>query len=432
MDISSITFDTALLLVVCLIILYSIVINIIENLPSQKKKRKEIERLAELKSIEKRIDEKSKNLALLQTQNINEMVQKEIGFQNNILKSKETYLDRELESLRNAKKNHQDEYVKQKEEIQKIVEETSQTYPWLSNFYADYLLTYDLQEADRLRNKSRPAEKAAATVQRISLEKRELTKQCKLIEHQLAVYEGLFPWLEDFKELSVKDAVAYAKSTTGDENEYSILKNWLSPEEYKKLPSTQKYQLALDRYNSKQKSNWQIGIDYERFIGYQYEQLGYKVKYNGALKGLEDMGRDLIASKDNTILVIQCKRWSTEKTIHEKHIFQLYGSMVYAKRENPDKIIRGIFVTTTNLSSIAKDCAEILRIKVTENQSFESYPQIKCNISKSGEKIYHLPFDLQYDTTMINSKDGDFYAATIQEAENAGFRRAWRWHGNQL
>jgi len=337
-------------------------------------------------------------------------------------------LKRDFEnSLKNKEIYYQN---KNNEIISNLINEKSQTYPWLANMYADYLKTFDETESERLRNKSRPAEKAAETVQRISREKRELTKLCKLLEHQLAVYEGLFPWLEDFKELSVDDAVAYAKSTTGDENEYSILKNWLSPEEYEKLPNVQKYQLALDRYNSKQKSKWQIGIDYERFIGYQYEQLGYKVKYNGALQGLKDMGRDLIATKDNTILIIQCKRWAKEKTIHEKHIFQLYGTMVYAKRDNPDKTIRGVFVTAAQLSPTARDCAEILRIKVIENKHFEPYPQIKCNISKTGEKIYHLPFDQQYDTTMINPKDGDFYAATVQEAEDAGFRRAWRWHGN--
>ena len=38
--------------------------------------------------------------------------------------------------------------------------------------------------------------------------------------------------------------------------------------------------------------------------------------------------------------------------------------MTLAKRNYPDKTIRGVFVTTTKLSEIAKDCAQILKIKV--------------------------------------------------------------------
>ena len=401
---------------------------LLEELPFNKRRRSDIQRLAELRGTENKIESERKKLQQLQDRNIEDLVNAGIKNKTLSLEAKEEYLKTELEKLRISKKQNEEKYNKQKEDLKNIANENSQTYPWLANFYSEYFNIFDKQQVMHLYNKSRPAKKAAETVQQISQEKRELNTKCKLLEHQLAVYESLFPWLLDYKELTPAEAAEYAQISTSSENEYSILKNWLSPEEYNSLPSVQKYQLALDRYCTKKKNKWQIGIDYERFIGYQYEQLGYKVKYNGALLGLEDMGRDLIASKDNTILVIQCKRWAKEKTIHEKHIFQLYGSMTLAKRENPDKAIKGVFVTTTSLSELARDCAALLRIKVVENKPFEQYPQIKCNISKTGEKIYHLPFDQQYDNTMVNPKDGDFYAATIQEAESAGFRRAWRWH----
>ena len=51
----------------------------------------------------------------------------------------------------------------------------------------------------------------------------------------------------------------------------------------------------------------------------------------------------------------------------------------------------------------------------------------ECNIGIEG-KIYHLPFDQQYDSTIIEGKD-EFMALTVAEAEKAGFRRAYRWHG---
>ena len=59
------------------------------------------------------------------------------------------------------------------------------------------------------------------------------------------------------------------------------------------------------------------------------------------------------------------------------------------------------------------------------------YPVIKCNINQSThEHIYHLPFDQQYDHCVISKEQGEFYALTVQEAEDAGFRRAKRWKGN--
>lgn len=51
---------------------------------------------------------------------------------------------------------------------------------------------------------------------------------------------------------------------------------------------------------------------------------------------------------------------------------------------------------------------------------------IKCNIGNNGEKIYHLPFDQQYYRTEIKSP-GEFYAWTVEEAVNAGFRRAFKY-----
>jgi len=50
---------------------------------------------------------------------------------------------------------------------------------------------------------------------------------------------------------------------------------------------------------------------------------------------------------------------------------------------------------------------------------------------RDGAKIYHLPFDQQYDRTKIISDKGEKYVYTVAEAEKAGFRRAWRWHPEQ-
>ena len=47
---------------------------------------------------------------------------------------------------------------------------------------------------------------------------------------------------------------------------------------------------------------------------------------------------------------------------------------------------------------------------------------------ENNEKIFHLPFDQQYDNVKID-KPGEFYAWNVKEAVQAGFRRAFRYYG---
>lgn len=197
------------------------------------------------------------------------------------------------------------------------------------------------------------------------------------------------------------------------------------------LTASERNQRALDRYWKAKKSRWQVGRDYERYVGYLYESENYDVAYYGIEKGLEDLGRDVIARKGNRIDVVQCKRWSAERTIHEKHVFQLFGTVTAFRIDNPDTIVRGRFVTTTKLSDRARAFAKRLEISFDQEFAFdERYPCIKCNVSMAeGEKIYHLPFDQMYDATVVHRDRGEFYARTIEEAEAAGFRRAFRWRG---
>lgn len=318
----------------------------------------------------------------------------------------------------------------QEDFIHKLLNSNPATAPFFAKQFADYLHLQDLKDVNYLQAKPHPAFTAAEKVREIAAQKRTLQQQCKLQEYQLTLYETIFPWLSDFKEISSEDLQQFAESEIAPESEYFSLKKWLSPQEYRSLSSDDRLQLALERYSKRQKSNWQIGIEYERYVGYCYEKKGYRVRYNGATEGLEDMGRDLIISKDKKMYVIQCKRWSVEKTIHEKHIFQLYGTTILQKMEHPDCTVGSLFITTTSLSDLAKSCADYLDITVVENFPLKEYPLIKCNVSKDGDQIYHLPFDQQYDRVIINPSDGDFYASTIAEAESKGFRHAWRWSGS--
>lgn len=344
-------------------------------------------------------------------------------------------LETQQKSLDARERKMREEDVRLREmrdSVEKIVSESAQSYPWMATLFADYLYMNDKNIAAYLRTKPRPALVASEQVSIIAKEKRDLQKQCKMLEYQLNYYETLFPWLEEFKTCDPKIAASYINESTSEKKEeYETLKNWLSPEEYQNLSNTEKYQLALDRYCNRKKSDWEVGIEYERYIGYVYEQLGGRVNYQGALKGLEDMGIDLIVELEDSIFVVQCKRWAKEKSLHEKHIFQLYGTSVVYRIEHPHKPVVPVFVTTATVSELAKKCADFLLVKVIEDYPIKEYPMIKCNVSKNGEKIYHLPFDQQYDRAIINPNDGDCYACTVQEAEQLGFRRAYRWKGNK-
>lgn len=364
---------------------------------------------------------------------INDIASKEHNLysREQALKNQKDDLMLEIELQKSVLNDKEKQFERTKKEFKTLVDDTSQSSPWLSNRIADYFQIQDLAKSDYLKNKSHPAYKASDFIKEVSKEKRELMKNNKMLQYQLDFLTSTFPWLEDAMQLEtteLQDAVNDITSSEEIKNDYEILSTYLSPEEYQRLSHIDKYQLALDRYlNKPKKSLWEIGISYERYIGYIYENKKYKVTYNGALEGFGDLGRDIIAENEKEILIIQCKYWRKERIIHEKHIFQLYGTMILKQLETNKKVV-GIFVTTSTLSPNAKIIAEHLNIKVKENENFDkTYPCIKCNINKStGERIYHLPFDQQYDRINITIDKGEKYVKTVEEAEKSGFRRAKR------
>lgn len=206
------------------------------------------------------------------------------------------------------------------------------------------------------------------------------------------------------------------------EQEYKRFAPYLDRTEFTFLAPVQKYQLALDRYQERTKTNWEIGIAYERYVGYLYEMNQYAVEYTGATQRRSDKGRDLIASKSNKIIIVQCKNWAKGKEIHEKHIMHLYGSVSLYESHNPDKKVSGVLITTTVLSDEARKCAKRLKIEVRENLHFKPHPLIKCICSPSGKRFY-LPFDPEYDTIIFDAARGDIYVETVAQAVSADFER---------
>ncbi len=313
--------------------------------------------------------------------------------------------------------------------------------PVLAKCFADIEYQKDKIREEYLFYKERPAIKASNIVNEIRREKSELNIKLKEAEYRVKYYEQVVPWLVEVDDDYLDSELNKTGNTDFDNNE-DAASYWLSKDEFTKLTTQEKYQLALDRYKNRNKSNAEIGRDFERYVGYQYEKKGYSVEYRGIVDGFEDRGRDLLCHKGNTTLVVQCKYWSKKKTIHENHINQLFGTTLkYFLEQHPratfydfftaleKRTIAPVFVTSTTLSETAAEFASSLNISVAENKSLGDYPIIKCNVNRStGEKIYHLPFDQQYDKVKISGK-GECYAMTVAEAEEKGFRRAKRWLG---
>lgn len=330
--------------------------------------------------------------------------------------------------------------------LDKIFDERKIQFPWLASAIADLHGLEAERDADTLERKKHPAVKAAAEVREHGSKRREAERVARQMRYRVEYYEKLFPWLADYVGDDVPD-FAIETGGTADPSDDPV-RIWLTEAEYKNLSTVEKNQMALDRWKTKKRSNWELGRQYERFIGYNYETLGYDVIFTGAIDGFEDMGRDLIARRGSELRVIQCKYWSQEKTIHEKHIFQLFGSTLeYAFRLGTfDNLMQlslfggpikttgatAVLYTSTKISDVAKDAAKKLQVECNESIGISDYPLIKCNISlRDGERIYHLPFDQQYDRTKIKAEKGEKYVYTVAEAEGAGFRRAWKWRPEQ-
>lgn len=301
---------------------------------------------------------------------------------------------------------------------------------WIAKMYGDY---YDMFIGDLIRtleNKVRPAHASASRIEKnCRAELRELAARAKHSESLVLLYESFYPNLPALCDMTADDIPPSLDEPLDIEpkTEYDSMKKWISRSEYDLLPRVEKYQLALDNYKHRNRSNWAAGIDFERYICYLYELKGYRVVCFGALNGLADLGRDLYAFKDNEVIIIQCKRWSSQKLIHEKHVYQLFGTVTDYCIDNPLFNTHGLLIATCNLSDKAREAAGRIGIEFEENVSFPEYPMVKCNINRTtGEKIYHLPFDQQYDKVQIEHDKGEFYAWTVSEAERRGFRRAFR------
>ena len=312
--------------------------------------------------------------------------------------------------------------------------EKAKGFPTILNAIEEIEAFHDQKDSESLLRKRRPALKSAELVKLHSREKREALKKARYFENIVKYYEEVFPDLVDIREQEIEaEESSYEidhKYTEKERQDEST--KMLSRAEYLSLKSAERNQLALERYWKRRHSSATLGKMYERYVGYLYEKQGYEVEYFGINQKLNDLGVDLICRKGKNILAVQCKYWSKYKSVFENRIFQHFGTAFRMAKENDGYKVIPVFYATTQLSDNAREFSKMLKIKVVENHVFDkSYPCIKCNIGSNGERVYHLPFDQLYDKVKIEPKKGEFYAKTCQEAEEKGFRRAYRWGGKK-
>ncbi len=388
----------------------------------------EIKQLNEtLNSINEKL--RKRDTAILTLDNKIKQLTENINSKNIVLNNQNSHIS-ELETERKKLL----ECIKLKDEFYNSMSTLSDvSVKYLTELVADFkFIQYDIS-AEYLQTKKRPALEEAKRILELKQESKLYHEQYKQMLYKYEVLCGLFPelstYIEDFE--SIKQLNDF---TTLDnlQNDYDRVRDYVSKEDYANLSIDDRNQKALDIYiNRPNKTKWQIGRDYEMYIAYRYRSEGCNVIQFGIEKKLEDMGRDLIVFDKNKILIVQCKYWSETKLIHEKHIAQLYGSTVEYdlnnRISNGNIVVEPVFVTNINLSETAKRFAKTLKVTV-HKIDLGVFPRIKCNVN-NNEKIYHLPFDQQYDRTKIENKD-EMYAFTVKEAVEAGFRRAFRFHRN--
>ena len=328
---------------------------------------------------------------------------------------------------------------RKRDEKRQIIFEQKNPFKYIASLTADaQLIIFDKCEK-YLLHKKKPMEFCGSTHEELKKLKKISKEHVIAFKEMQYKYEyllSMFPELEQYVS-SLEDMMIDIEERTLEEaydNEDRV-RRWVTPEEYAKLSESERNQRALDNYIARKKTKEGIGREYELYCAWVLHEKGWDVEPTGIIKRFEDLGRDLIAKKDGTVWIVQCKYWSQRKEIHENVICQLFGTAKMYDLQHPEETRVGmltiesqpVLMTNINLTATALDFAKALGVDV-KTFGLKDFPRIKCNINSEGGKIYHLPFDQQYDKTKVN-KRGECYAWTVKEAETRGFRRAKKWFG---
>lgn len=374
--------------------------------------------LASIKQYESQID-KEKKLWLKEQETIYQQKQKQLSDERGILR----YEHNNKMQLLSIKEQTYEDVLK------------GSLFKRSASMYADYKELEINAIETYLMTKKNPIKAGCSTAEelkKLKQSKREDVARYKEMLYKWEYLMNVFPELEDYvDDDELTSTVADYENLEDLQNDYDRAKLYVSKEEYEGMSVNARNQLALDRWWKQPCGVEEAGKRYELYCGYCFEKKGYKVEYHGIKEGKNDLGIDLIATKDGKTLIIQCKRRRQEGKIHHNTVCQLFGSTVwYADRKKLKLFedVTPVLMTSGKLDETAEKMAKVLSIEVC-HKPMGIYPIIKCNIN-NGNKIYHLPFDQQYNNTIIEPEKGEFYALTVEEATKAEFRRAFRHYIN--
>lgn len=155
---------------------------------------------------------------------------------------------------------------------------------------------------------------------------------------------------------------------------------------------------GLDAAPSEPKSNRQIGLEYEMSVAHEYRLHGYEVDLRGSRLGYDDMGIDLIAKRDERIVLIQCKYWGYGKLIRENIVCQLKGSWDFYLLKNhlPRENVQARIVTNIYLSETAREVADALGIVYEEGHEKVIVPEIKADIANEDGVNDNIPEEIDW------------------------------------
>jgi Holliday junction resolvase len=161
------------------------------------------------------------------------------------------------------------------------------------------------------------------------LELRERELELKVKEIALKEKELFLSYAEKrsdnyYKEKLNENEKVFKQTLEEKENEFNQKFNTAKNEEpitkprkgFREYTEEEKKEYALKMKEKKEK-----GKEYEEFVAGYYKLNGYEIYLHGIKKGKKDKGIDIICSKDEELILIQCKNWKEDskyKINHEK------------------------------------------------------------------------------------------------------------------
>lgn len=122
----------------------------------------------------------------------------------------------------------------------------------------------------------------------------------------------------------------------------------------------------------KQKSNKQLGDEYETQVSEYFRSHGYEVIERGKILGLKDGGIDMVAKKDNQTILIQCKNWKC--IIKQKDIKQfLFDTDKFINENNIEEKVELLYIVANDTFNRG---AKWTLLNERENLNFKIIPYL--------------------------------------------------------